>query len=296
MDFDENNSENIEENRENKEIKQKVGQEQIHGLLFGNNLSWQSIIYDLINTEQLDPWGVDICLLANKYLERVQALEEANFFISSKVLFAASLLLRIKSEILLNQYLPSLDEILFGKKEEKQYVQEKIEFDDEVPELVPRTPLPRFRKVSLQELMAALGKAITTENRRIKRVIIDKERALEIGIVLPKRKYELKAQTDLLYKNLKDFFNSGNEEKVSFSHLFGDKENKLAYFLPLLHLDCQHKVFAEQESHFDEIYIWMKEIYDEKHALLLEQMRKEVEEALEEDKKDLGKDKDLEKE
>ena len=125
MDFDENNSENIGENRENKEIKQKVGQEQIHGLLFGNNLNWQSIIYDLINTEQLDPWGIDICLLANKYLERVQALEEANFFISSKVLFAASLLLRIKSEILLNQYLPSLDEILFGKKRKSNMFRRK---------------------------------------------------------------------------------------------------------------------------------------------------------------------------
>ena len=142
--------------------------------------------------------------------------------------------------------------------------------------------------------MVALGKAITTENRRIKRVIIDKERLWEAGIVLPKRKYELKAQTDLLYKNLKDFFNSNDDQRVSFSQLFGDKENKLAYFLPLLHLDCQHKVFAEQENHFDEIYIWMKEVYDKKHALLLEQMRKEVEDALEEDfknKKDLEKNK-----
>ncbi|MEK6844227.1 MAG: segregation/condensation protein A, partial [Nanoarchaeota archaeon] len=263
MDADENNG---DINRNNS-LKQKVGQDQIHGLLFGNNLSWQSIIYDLINTEQLDPWGIDICLLSNKYLERVQALEEANFFVSSKVLFAASLLLRIKSEILLNQYLPSLDEILFGKKEEKQYVQEKIELDDEIPGLVPRTPLPRFRKVSLQELMSALGKAITTENRRIKRVIIDRERALEAGIVLPKRRYELKAQVDLLYKNLKDFFSSNNDQRVPFSRLFGDSiENKLAFFLPLLHLDNQHKVLAEQENHFDEIYIWMKEIYNEKHA------------------------------
>ena len=81
-----------------------VSQEQIHGLLFGDKLSWQAIIYDLINTEQLNPWDVDICLLANRYLEKIKFLEEANFFVSSKVLLAASLLLRIKSEILLNQY------------------------------------------------------------------------------------------------------------------------------------------------------------------------------------------------
>jgi hypothetical protein len=42
------------------EVKEKVGQEQIHDLLFKDSHSWQSIIYDLINTEQLDPWNVDI--------------------------------------------------------------------------------------------------------------------------------------------------------------------------------------------------------------------------------------------
>ena len=83
----------------------KIGQEQIHGLLFGEQLSWQAIIYDLINSEQLDPWDIDLVLLTNKYLERVKKLEEENFFVSSKVLFAAALLLRIKSEILLNHYI-----------------------------------------------------------------------------------------------------------------------------------------------------------------------------------------------
>ena len=32
-------------------IPQRVDQEQIHSLLFGETLSWQAIIYDLINTE-----------------------------------------------------------------------------------------------------------------------------------------------------------------------------------------------------------------------------------------------------
>src|SRR3989338_6944318 len=149
----------------------KVGQEQIHGLLFGDKLSWQALIYDLVNAERLDPWDIDITLLANRYLEKVHTLEEANFFVSSKVLLAAALLLRIKSEILLDVEIKSLDEILFGKKEEKKYVQERIDLDEDVPDLVPRTPLPRFKKVTLEELMSALGKAITTESRRIRKVV-----------------------------------------------------------------------------------------------------------------------------
>src|SRR3989344_6141517 len=152
-------------------VSQKVGQEQIHDLLMSDKLSWQAIIYDLINTEQLDPWDINIALLAQKFLERVREIEEANFFISSKVLFAAALLLRIKSEILLQEDIQTLDDILFGKKEEKRYIQERIELDEEVPGLVVRTPLPRFKKVTLQELMSALGKAIKTENRRIHKIV-----------------------------------------------------------------------------------------------------------------------------
>ena len=136
-------------------VKQKVSQEQIHDLLFSEQLSWQAIIYDLINTEQLSPWDIDISLLANRFLERVKELEEANFFVSSKVLLAASLLLRIKSEILLDIDLQDLDDILFGKKVEKKYVQERIELEEEIHELVVRTPVPRFKKHNLEQLIRA---------------------------------------------------------------------------------------------------------------------------------------------
>lgn len=275
---------------------EKVGQEQIHGLLFGDKLSWQAIIYDLINTEQLDPWDVDICLLSNKYLERVRKLEEANFFVSSKVLLAASLLLRIKSEILLNHYIPGLDDILFGKQEEKKYVQEKIEFDDDVPELIPRTPIPRGRKVSLQELMSALGKAIKTETRRIKRVVVDKQREFDTMGVIPRGVIDLREQIGVFFRKLKDYFSSSKEERVAFSNFAGkNAEEKISLFLPLLHLDNQHKILAEQDAHFEEIWIWLKHVYDKRHANVLEEMRKEAEESLKSDLIEEAKESELEK-
>ena len=138
----------IEIDREEK--KTSVKQEQIQDLLFNRELGWQEIIYDLINTEQLDPWDIDIIILTNKYLEKIKEFEETDFFVSSKVLLAASLLLRIKSEILLNQYVKSIDEILFGKKEPIRIPLERIELDEEIPELISRSPLPRLKKVTLK--------------------------------------------------------------------------------------------------------------------------------------------------
>lgn len=262
--------------------KNKVGQEQIQGLLFGEKLSWQAIIYDLINTEQLDPWDIDLSLLANKYLVKVRELEEHNFFISAKVLFAAALLLRMKSEILLDYDLPSLDAILMGRKDEaKKYSQGRIELNEDIPELVPRTPLPRFRKVSLQELMAALGKAISTETRRIKRVVVDRQREMETAIAIPKHFVNLHEKINDVYAKLKEIF-AKRQEKLAFSELAGSKDVKerIYTFVPLLHLDNQHKVWLEQNGHFEEIWILLKDIYEKQNSAELEKMKREVEEEM----------------
>lgn len=258
---------------------EKVGQEQIHKLLFEDKLSWQSIIYDLINTEQLDPWNIDLCLLSVKFLEKVRALEEANFFVSSKVLLAASLLLRIKSEIVLNQDIPTLDEILFGTKDdEKPYVQERIELDGDAPALVPRTPLPRFRRVTLEELMSALGKAIKTENRRIKREILVKQHEWEVEVALPKNKINVHERIQQIHAKLLVLF-EGRDEKLAFSHLVkeGTRHERILDFAALLHLDTQQRVWLEQEGHFEEIWVWMKDLYERKNSEELERRRAEVE-------------------
>lgn len=256
---------------------EKVGQDQIHAMLFEEKISWRSIIYDLINSEQLAPWNIDLSLLSQKYLDKVRLLEEANFFVSSNVLLVASLLLRLKSEIVLNEDLPALNDILMGKKDEKQYTQERIELDEDVPGLVPRTPLPRFRRVSLEELMAALGKAISTENRRIRKHILVKQVEREIATVLPRRNVNLKQSITAIYSRLLDIFED-KEERVGFSQLVrGTTDEKITAFVSILHLDTQQRVWLEQEGHFEEIWIWIKEVYESVHKDRLEQLRLEVE-------------------
>jgi segregation and condensation protein A len=270
-----------------KKSVKKVSQEQIHGLLFGEKLSWQAIIYDLINTEQLDPWDIDITILSNKYLEKIRELEEHNFFVSSKVLLAAALLLRIKSEILIDKDLENLDAALYGRKEEKRYVQERIELDEDVPELIPRTPLPRFKRVTLQELMSALGKAINTENRRIKRVVIDRQREIETAIALPRKTINIQEQIRKVHSKLKDVFKN-REEKLAFSEFAGEsKDEKISHFVPLLHLDSQKEVWLEQEGHLKEIWIWLRSLYEKKVPQFIEKL-KEGEDLTDEDFEEEG--------
>ena len=275
-----------------KEEENSVKQEQIHDLLFNRELGWQEIIYDLINTEQLDSWDIDIIVLANKYLEKIRKIEEADFFISSKVLLAASLLLRIKSEILLNKYIKNIDEILFGKSEEKKNPLERIELDEEIPELVPRSPLPRFKKVTLQELIDSLNKAITTENRRIKKEIINRNALRQSSFSLPKKKFNIKDKIKEIYGSLFSHLKDEEKKKVSFTELIGkNKEERIIALLPLLHLECQKKIWLEQEGHFEEIHIWLKEVFlkhnPDPFAELKEDVDAKIEELNDEEKKRL---------
>src|SRR3989344_2637441 len=234
-----------------KDPREKVGQEQIHDLLFDDRLSWQTIIYDLINSEQLDPWDINLSVLANKYIEKVRTLEEANFFISSKVLLAASLLLRLKSEILLSRDLQSIDDILYGKKEEK--------------------------KDSLQELILALSKAISTENRREHKALILKQHEINAYLPIPKKLFNLQDKIKGLYSKIKQMF-VGRDERIAMSELSSmDSEEKLLTFVSLLYLDTQQKVWLEQDGHFEEIWVLLKEMYEAKNKDLIERLKKEME-------------------
>lgn len=269
----------------NDENLDKIGNDELYELLTNKEISWQALIYDLINTEQLDPWDIDLSFLSQKYLEKIKQLEEANFFISSKVLLAASILLRLKSEILLYKYIRSIDEILFGKKEEIKPM-ERIEINEsELPLLYPKTPLPRYRKVSLQELMSALDQAINTETRRIKREVVIEQQRRDAEIVLPKRRINIRDRIRNIYAKIITAFNR-KKAKISYSELTGNKkEEKIACFLPCLHLDTQHKLFLEQEQHFSEIWIWLYHHYKKQQLAGLVKQEVELEKEILEDEK-----------
>ncbi len=259
-------------------------QNQIQDILYNREIGWQEIIYDLINTEELDPWDINIVILTEGYLTKIQFLEESDFFVSSKVLLAASLLLRIKSEVLLSKHLRSIDEILFGSEEKKSVVLERMELDEEIPELVLKSPIPRYKKVTLQELIDSLNKAISTENRRIKKEIINKNALRESSISLPNKKtINIKSRIRQIYLDLSEHFNQNKDsKKISFEEFVGnDRDKKIITFSPLLHLENQQKIWLDQKVHFEEIHIWLKKTYLKHNPDPFADLEQEVQKELE---------------
>jgi chromatin segregation and condensation protein Rec8/ScpA/Scc1 (kleisin family) len=110
--------------------------------------------------------------------------------------------------------------------------------------------------------MLALNKAVDTENRRIKKEIVEKQMRREAEIVLPKAsRVNIRDRIRRIYSRILTIVKA-KKTKISYSELTGNnKEEKIACFLPVLHLDNQQKIWLEQEKHFDEIYVWLYQHY-----------------------------------
>lgn len=246
----------------------RVGQDQVYDMLVSRELSWQALLLDLINTERLDPWDIDLSILAQRYVEKIKELQDLGenaFFISSKVLLAAAILLRIKSEIL-HENIKDIDEILFeSKKKMRDELVKNPQIitleEDEIPLIMPRTPLPRARKVTLPELMSALDKAINTEHRRIKKSLYMNRARRDIGVaIFPRFTFNIAQKIKDMFSKIKELFMAKKTDKIVFSELVssGDRAERVPVFLSLVHLDHQKKIWLEQEKAFSELQIYMK--------------------------------------
>jgi len=229
-------------------------------LLKKDEITWQSLLYELVKTEQMDPWNIDISLLAKKYLETVQKLKEMNFFISGKVVLASAILLKIKSDKLVNENIARFDNQLFYTEEMEEtgeFEDDKSVILDSMPRLTIKTPQARKRKVSINDLISALEKALEVDKRRKIRVL-ERNRIPE-NLKLPEKKIDISALIKEVYKRVSDFFKF-RKEKLTFDKLVlsDKKEDKIYTFVPLLHLANQEKVYIDQKEHFGEIEIKLK--------------------------------------
>ncbi|MBI5389002.1 segregation/condensation protein A [Candidatus Woesearchaeota archaeon] len=238
----------------------KKPQEHIFNMLLKKDeITWQTIIQDLVKNEQMDPWDVDVSVLTQRFLQTLKKLKEMDFRISGKIVLASAILVKVKSVHFMDKDISYLD-ALFASSEEQE---EDMGFDDDIlpeagaapferPALLPRTPQPRTRKVSLQDLMQALEQALEVNRRRNLRLL-----ASVPVMEMPKKTVDMSQIIMKLYGNIKQYF--GANKALTFSQLVpsDSKEDKVLTFIPLLHLTNQRKINLEQKEHFGEIDIYL---------------------------------------
>ncbi|MBD3309648.1 hypothetical protein GF351_00330 [Candidatus Woesearchaeota archaeon] len=240
-------------------------QEQIFEILFEkDDVTWKTIIMELIKNEEMDPWDINITKLTERYLAMLAKMKEADFRVSGKVLLAAAVLLKIKSNRLLGQDIDEFDRLFASPEEEEAFYEElEQEFgsrckDFVPPDLVPRTPQPRKRKVSVYDLMAALHQALEVKKRRVERSIPPK------NIEVPEKGIDIGEMIKNLYSRITCFFSANPGKSLMFSQLVpsDSKIDKVLTFIPLLHLTNQRRLNLEQQEHFGEIQVMLRSRQD----------------------------------
>jgi len=233
-------------------------QEQILSMLMQEEeITWQSIILDLIKSGELDPWDIDISILTAKYLEIIRQMQEANLFISAKVLLASAMLLKIKSERLLTDGIAAIDYYLYPQEEIEEletYMEngkKRIKLDVE-PRLTIKTPLARKRRITVSDLLSALHRALEVNERRILR-----HAATEMPehFKLPEKRIDINNLITNIYTKLQQLFKQKGQ--ISFFDLTTEhkKEEKILHFVSMLYLAYQNKISIDQQEHFGDIFI-----------------------------------------
>lgn len=221
--------------------------------------SWEDTLRRL--TSDMDPWDIDIGLLARRYREYLRALQEMSFVIPGRMVLTCSILLRMKSDILLALGRPAdqadlIDELEAAIDEVPPEDAVPIDHEDFALPLV-RRPL---RRVTLEDLRWALAGAMKVGRNRAERLIrsVDKEEDdlfehFEIG------GEDISDRLQSLIGKIKGFLRK--TRFVSFFRLLerGDKEERVRRFIEVLHLAAQGEICVTQEEFLGDILISQEE-------------------------------------
>ncbi|HIJ97834.1 TPA: segregation/condensation protein A [archaeon] len=227
-----------EEIKELKDSKPTLNIEQI----LQSERAWEYILLDIVKSNELDPWDLDISKLTQTYIERIRKMKELDLRIPARIILAAAILLRMKSETLT---LSKSDDGRF----EDLFKDELSDSPSEKPEDVPLLDLHLMRKperkITLTDLIETLEEAFEKSY---------KERFLpNPGFALHMPEIDIGELIAALYAKIYGM----PEKRIPFAKLLPAKTASavIDIFLPLLHLANEQKIDFEQTGLFAEIFI-----------------------------------------
>jgi len=247
-------------------------------LLEQDDVTWKTLLYDLVKSEEMNPWHIDISLLSQRFIDVIKKMQEHDLKISGKMLLAAAILLKLKSSHLIDHDIAQLDELINSTEEEISEESEDYEEDEllarkkaqaEQYSLIPRNPQPRSRKVSIHDLVDALQRAMETKKR-----VLQKYKPVKFA--MPERKMDIMEVIRELHNKITYYSKKEKQKELTFTKLLpprAGKMEKVFTFVPMLHLENQKKINTRQEEQFGEIYV---KLFSERTLKKLNSKREEM--------------------
>jgi len=207
------------------------------------------ILVELASKGEIDPWNIDIIDVTDKFLKKLEELKQLDLRVSGRTLLYASMLLRMKSEVLSEE------------EQEEEFEWEFFGFQpeyfqtDEYPSLRPRMRVAR-RPVTLRELIDELRKAMErkeqSERRRLMRVerMPTTEEVLKIA-----HEEEIESMIQTIMRKLRKKFKK--QDHVMFDELIEERTPSciVRTYVPLLFMATRKKIWLEQKEVFGDLYV-----------------------------------------
>lgn len=226
------------------------------------------ILVQLAEKGEIDPWDIDIIDVTDKYLLALNESPKQNLVNAGRAIFFASVLLRLKSEILLNL---SNETLLASEQSENFFPEDELLNKQDAMQLdlsrlegyLTRSSLGkklRTRKITLGDLILALKQAEEEEEKRILRAKIRKEQSYTIvPTETPDDLLEVAQEQDIdevvekIEAIIQEYLT--DEQPITLTFLTEILNDRTKPFLALLFLAYMQKVVLEQNVFYGEVYI-----------------------------------------
>jgi segregation and condensation protein A len=211
--------------------------------------SWEDVIVKIVAEEGMDPWSVDIIRLSDVFLNYLKKMEELDLRIPARFILISSILLRMKSDVLVEKK----EKVLIPESEKEP--DDMLRILAEVPPLNPPIKRIPLRNVSLDELISALKKAYDVQDRRVER---RKRIKRAVDFAIPITEEDITERINKLLTNINEAL--AEVDDIEFSRLvkrWGRKEI-VETLVPLLHLSQDGKINLNQNELFKEIMVKMR--------------------------------------
>ncbi len=221
---------------------------------------WKAMLTDIVKSENMDPWDIDVTILSSRYMEKINAMQKLDFHVPANAVLCSSILIRFKSD---SWELYPQDELEEQLEEDSGW--EYIIEGKRVPELDPARRVVR-RRITIDDLIQAVEKVMEKERKRAMR----QRQRLEVPQELADIAFEDSEDFEELIKAVyQRVLASADSRRIAlFSSVVTGKSrmDTVLTLLPLLHLVSRGKLGLRQDKAFGEIFIFLPEDGDGKES------------------------------
>jgi len=208
---------------------------------------WKTILLDLVQSERMDAWNIDIAELAGKYYARIQELTGTNLRVPANAMLCSAILLRFKSKKLKISSIEEAEELLMQEQAEAAKI---TKLYDNFEPFLKNPRMMREGKISLNDLVSAIEELMEKSKQKAL-----KKRMEMSNFKLPESTVNIEERIGKVYDSILSSVDSTG--LCLFSNLVEGKKGfeVVETFIPVLFLCNREKIAAWQDEWFGQIFI-----------------------------------------